>query len=284
MTTWQVDFYRRPLQDQQGAPLWELVICTPNRSLEFSAFCPQPQATLAWLTAQLQLLVAQNSPVRVQVFRPQSLSLITAACEQLGISVEPTRQTRALKQLLQDRAREYSQMPGYTGAAYDPLHLEKPPPQPLPEKLWGQSWQFATLAATDLEEGLIPRPIPILQAPKLMLPSQLQLAKSTRIPGVVIYGGRQSMQLAQWLHSQHPADLGFIAGAPSGLVLAAGLADRWILVTFEDSDIAAAAAAFEQRKQASRGLHFLLVQPDDSGITYSGLWLLQKPDFVNPTP
>lgn len=276
MTIWQVDFYRRPLQDQQGTPLWELLICTPNRSLEFSAFCPQPEANITWLTTQLQQLVAHPLPEQVQVFRPQSLSLITAACQKLGISVKATRHTRALKQLLQERAREYSQMPGYTGATYDPLLLEKPPPQPLPEKLWGESWQFATLAAADLEERLIPRPIPILKAPQPLLPSQLKLAKSTRIPGVVIYGARQSMQIAQWLQSQHPADVQFVAGAPSGLVLESGLADRWILVTFEDPDIAAAAASFEQRKQASVGLHFLLVQPDDSGMTYSGLWLLQK--------
>ncbi|NEQ67039.1 MAG: DUF1092 family protein, partial [Symploca sp. SIO2D2] len=26
------------------------------------------------------------------------------------------------------------------------------------------------------------------------------------------------------------------------------------------------------------GLHFLLVQPDDSGMTYTGFWLLQNID------
>jgi hypothetical protein len=51
--------------------------------------------------------------------------------------------------------------------------------------------------------------------------------------------------------------------------------DRWILVTFEDAEVAQAAQVYEQRKQQSQGLHFLLVQPDDSGITYTGFWLLQ---------
>ncbi|TVQ65436.1 MAG: DUF1092 family protein, partial [Spirulina sp. DLM2.Bin59] len=29
-----------------------------------------------------------------------------------------------------------------------------------------------------------------------------------------------------------------------------------------------------QQRQASRGLHFLLIQPDDSAITFTGFWLL----------
>jgi hypothetical protein len=46
------------------------------------------------------------------------------------------------------------------------------------------------------------------------------------------------------------------------------------VATFEDREVAAAAANYEQRKQLSQGLHFLLVQPDESGMTYSGFWLL----------
>ncbi|MGB3692248.1 MAG: Tab2 family RNA-binding protein, partial [Spirulinaceae cyanobacterium] len=59
-----------------------------------------------------------------------------------------------------------------------------------------------------------------------------------------------------------------------GLILAGGLVDRWIVATFEDEEVARAAKAYEERKQASQGLHFLLIQPDDSGMTTSGFWLL----------
>ncbi|MEO1376977.1 MAG: Tab2 family RNA-binding protein, partial [Cyanobacteria bacterium J06635_10] len=68
----------------------------------------------------------------------------------------------------------------------------------------------------------------------------------------------------------------YIAGAPDGLVLEAGLVDRWIVATFEDEEVAEAAKVYQQRKQQSQGLHFLLVQPDDSGMTYTGFWLLQE--------
>jgi hypothetical protein len=86
------------------------------------------------------------------------------------------------------------------------------------------------------------------------------------------------MQLARWLQDVQPVALNYIAGAPDGLILEAGLVERWVVATFEDKEVATAAQMYEQRKQLSRGLHFLLVQPDDSGMTYSGFWLLREED------
>lgn len=275
---WQVDFYRRPLTDQQEHPLWELLICDATRSFQYSAFCPQPEADAAWLVSQLQQAASgQTLPEQVQVFRPHCLGLVAAACARLHISVEPTRHTAALKQWLQERAQDYPKMIEYTGEPYGPIELHRPPPLPLPEALWGEQWQFAALSAVDLEEGVIERPIPILEAPQFLLPSQMGLAKTTWVPGVVIDGGRQSMRLASWLQDQRPVALQVIVGTPNGLILEAGLVDRWIVATFEDLDVKAAGAEFERRQRLSKELHFLLVQPDNSGVTYSGFWLLRLP-------
>lgn len=279
MSVWEVDFYRRPLKDQQGHPLWELLICNATGSLQFSKFCPQPEANSTWLVSQFQQAAqGRQLPEQVQVFRPQCLSLVEAACRTLNIPVEPTRRTLALKRWLRERAEQYLQMAGYTGQPYEPTQVDSPPPLPLPENLWGEQWRFAALPALDLEEGLIERPIPILEAPKFLLPSQLRLPGATAVPGVIIYGGRQSMRLASWLQQQHPLSLQAIAGAPAGLILEAGLSDRSVVATFEDLEVTAAGAAFERRKQVSQGLHFLLVQPDDSGVTSSGFWLLRAED------
>ena len=83
------------------------------------------------------------------------------------------------------------------------------------------------------------------------------------------------MQLARWLQEVQPLALNYIAGAPDGLVLEAGLVDRWVVATFEDKEVAESGQAYEQRKLLSQGLHFLLVQPDESGMTYTGFWLLK---------
>lgn len=275
MNVWQADFYRRPLRDETGQVLWELLICDTTGNVIYQSFCPQPDVTHDWLLSQVKIAVTETGlPDAIHVFRPQSFNLFQEVGQQLEIKVEATRRTPALKQRLQERTLEYQQHENYTGEAYNPLSLDKPPPVPLPENLWGDRWRFASIPAGDIEEGFAQRPIPIVQMPKELLPLQLGLASTVAVPGVVIDGGRQSMPLARWLQEVQPVALNYIPGAPDGLILEAGLVERWVMATFEDKEVAAAARLYEQRKQTSQGLHFLLVQPDDSGMTYTGFWLL----------
>lgn len=277
MGVWQVDFYRRPLRDANEQILWELLICDATRRFIYDGLCPQSSVKIGWLTSQFQNAGDMTGfPDVIQVFRPQSLSLITSAALQLGIQVEATRRTPALKQWLQEKALQYRFQDNYTGETYNPLALDKPPPMPLPENLWGEKWRFAALPAGNIEAAFAQRPMPILQMPDWLLPLNLGLSSTVSVPGVVIDGGRQSMQLARWLQNVQPVSLHYIAGAPDGLILEAGLADRWVVATFEDQDVSAAAQIYEQRKQLSKGLHFLLVQPDDTGMTYTGFWLLRE--------
>jgi hypothetical protein len=262
MYIWQADFYRSPQRDATGVVLWELLICDATRSFEYEATCPQSQANSSWVASQIQQAAGEKLPDVIQVFRPQSLNLIEQALQSLGIPVEPTRRTFALKQWLCEK--QY------------PIAVDQPPPTPLPENLWGEEWRFATLVADEVQEAFSNRPIPILQMPEYLLPIHLGLASTVPVPGVVIYGGRQSMRLARWLEQVRPVALNYIPGAPDGLVLEAGLVDRWIVATFEDEEVTAAAKLYSHRKQQSQGLHFLLVQPDDSGMTYTGFWLLRE--------
>lgn len=264
MMIWQVDFYRRPQTNPDGQILWDLLVCDATGHFQFEASCLQSQANSTWVTSELQQANIGNLPKLIQVFRPQSLSLIQAAAHNLNIEVEPTRHTPALKQWLQQK--NYS------------ITIDKPPPTPLPENIWGEQWRFGTVNAGDITEFFLDRPIPVLEVPDFLLPINLGLPSSLPIPGIVIYGGRQSMRLARWLQETRPVSLSYIPGSPDGLVMEAGLADRWVVATFEDAEVAMAAKNYEQRKQQSKGLHFLLVQPDDSGMTYSGLWLLQPVD------
>ncbi len=272
---WQADFYRRPLQDETGQTLWELVVCDPTGSFSAQAKCPQTQASSSWVTETLPRLAnaAHSLPAVIQVFRPQSLSLLETACQPLGIAVEPSRDTVALKRLLQEQ--DYSGLPNYTGPILSLVDLEKPPPLPLPETLWGDRWQFAALTASDLVPAFQSRPIPICELPESRFPLTLKLPSNLPIPGVVIEAGRRSMPLARWLQQAKPYALNAIAGDPDGLILEAGLVDRWVLTTFTDPDVITAAQTFRERQQAAKGLHFLLVQPDNSGMTYSGFWLLR---------
>lgn len=273
MSVWQVDFFRRPVRSESGEPLWELLACDRTLTVQLQAWCPQSQANSDWLVAQFQAADA-SLPKLFQVFRPESLSLIETAGKKLGVAVEPTRRTLALKHWLLKRAQEYRVLPGATADAYQPLAVPRPAPVPVPEQLWGDRWQFAALSAGDLER-FAARPLRVCWLPEMLLPVRLGLASTQSIPGIVIEAGRQSLQLSRWLESVRPVAVNYIPGAPDGLILEAGLADRWVLATFEDAEVQAAARTYHQRQEAAKGLHFLLVQPDDSGQTYTGLWLLQ---------
>jgi hypothetical protein len=270
MKIWQADFYKHTLKDEQGKPIWELLICDSEKGLFYQAKCLQAQANSDWLIAQLQQASQEKLPDRLQVFRPQSISLLSAAAEKLGIKIEATRRTQLLKIALREHNLDKH---------YDPIKLEKSPPQALPETLWGEDWRFASLSAKDLVDYFSDRPIPFVDIPDSLRPINLQIASTISVPGVVVYGGRKSIYLARWIQENKPFFLNYIPtemGKSGGLVLETGLSDRWIIATFEDEEVALAAQNYEQRKQASKGLHFLVVQPDDSGMTYSGFWLLKE--------
>lgn len=276
MVIWQADCYRRPLQSEQGEPLWELLLCDRTFDFTFGTFCPQSQVSTDWVTTQLQAAIAKAgaTPEQIEVFRPQTLNLLEVACQPLGVTVVPERAPKALQQWLVQRASWYATQPNATGEAYQPLAVDQPPPTPLPENLWGDQWRFAALKAADFESFLY-EPIPICSLPPDRLPLQLGLPSTALLPGVVIDAGRLSLRLAQWIAAEHPVRLRYTPGSPDGLLLDAGLVNRWVLTTFEDAEVAAAGRTFEQRKQQAQGLHFLLVRPDDVGTTFTGLWLLR---------
>ena len=270
MTTWQADISSRPQQNEKGEPLWELVICAADGGWYHTAICTQKQVNAEWIAAQIKLAITDDLPTIIQVFRPQSLGLVRSAGEKLGIEVVATRRTVALKKLLQQQAQSYA------NSNYQPLAIESPPPLPIPDYLIGDKWQFVTLTAGKLVSDFADRPIPIVSMPDYLLPPHWGLGANVAIPGVIIYGGRQSMRLARWIADTEPVSINYLGDDPGGLVLDAGLADRWVMLTFNDSEVSQAAKLYEARKRLVHELHFLLVTPDDSGITDTGIWLLQS--------
>lgn len=283
MGIWEADCYRRPLQDEQGRSLWELLICDTTFQFTYGAQAPQAEVTGAWVQHQLTIALekAGQAPSEIRVFRPQALSLLQTAGQALGLMIRPLRYTPALKQWLVQRSQWYPTQSTFSGEAYTPLALEQPTPAPIPESLWGDQWRFASLPAQDFQERLIHEPIPIQTVPPDWLPLPLGLASTTMIPGLMIDAGPQAMALARWLQAQQPATLDHMVGAPDGVILQAGLVERWVLVTFDDPHVKAAAEAFTERQRQAQGLHFLLVRPDDSGITFTGLWLLRREGSLN---
>lgn len=266
MVIWEADFYKGPQVDENGKVIWELLICDRHtQEIIYEAQCPQNQANSEWLVAQIKQAAAGVLPEQLWIFRPQSVSLLQVAAQKLGFVVKATPRTPAIKQALQQRSRS--------------IELELPPPLPLPEELWGVEWRLGSIQAGDLVDLFSELPIPIKVMPEYLNPLNMGIASSLPVPGVVIYGGKQSLNLARFLEMSDPVSLKYLpteVGKSGGFVLSSGLIDRWIIATFEDPQAAQAADVYEKNKLACQGLHFLIIQPDDSGMTHSAIWLLQE--------
>ena len=278
MTIWQADFYYLP-ETTKTERLWELTICTlinttskKNTNKVYSVRCSAADANAAWLAEKINQIAEGKLPNKIQVFRPQALGLIATAGSKLNIQVEATRNTSTLKQVLIEKYQtEYPH--------YNPIKLEKTVPQALPENLWGDKWQIANIKANQIVDLFRDRPIPVCHLPEALYPVNLNLASELPIPGIVVYGGKKSMQLARWIEEQNPAFLNYIpteVGKSGGFILETGLIDRWVFNTFESESAAEIARNYEQKKQAVKGLHFILIQPDDSGMTHTAFWLLKQ--------
>ncbi|MGL5035180.1 MAG: Tab2/Atab2 family RNA-binding protein, partial [Microcystaceae cyanobacterium] len=132
MTFWQADFYKVDRTISNGDEVyWQLLICDRAGQILLEQSCPQSEVSSQWLTQQLEPLLAPAKPEGIEIFRPQSFNLFKQTGEQLGLNIIATRRVIALKTRLQERYGEES------------VKLELPPPQPLPENLWGEQWRFA---------------------------------------------------------------------------------------------------------------------------------------------
>ena len=286
MIIWQSDLFRYPSSNQEKNQ-WLLIVCElltdkTHRDSEATIIhevqCAQSDVNAEWLTNQLKQAMKKTVPDKIQVFRPQITGLFAIAANNLNISLETTRRTTAIKEKL----RQYTDNNLSVISSNNYLNLERPIPQNLPENIWGENWNMVSITAGEIVDFATNRPIPFCDLPESLSAINAKLDPTIKIPGIVIQGGKKSLMLARWLAKEQPVALNYIAteiGKSGGLVLETGLVDRWIIATFESAAVAQAAKAYEQAKQESQGLHFLLLQPDDSGMTYTGFWLLKDEEF-----
>lgn len=279
---WELDFYSRPILDEQQKKIWELLICDPERGFEYTKFCAGSEANARWLQGALEEAIArwreagnfpaQAVPAKIRFFRRQMNSIITRACAAAGIPAQPSRRTFALCQWLQERLRTvYPQHPGYQPLAAPPVGFELPQPQPLPEALVGQQWLFAALEVSAFRE-MEQWEIAFGEGVSLDL---LGLDPQTRLPGMIIYSPR-AIALAGWMSGLELAFLKFEPGSPSRLLLETGASDRWVLANLKDPQTLTEAEAFEAAKQRTQQVHFLAVQTEPAAESFAGFWLLQE--------
>ncbi|KAF3888000.1 MULTISPECIES: Tab2/Atab2 family RNA-binding protein [Nostocales] len=279
---WELDFYSRPILDENQKKLWEVLVCESpldtrtkvDSVFRFTKYCPSTEVNSVWLRTAIEEAIekAGVSPKRIRFFRRQMNNMITKACKDLGIPAQPSRRTLLLNQWLQQRMEEvYPQEPGYQAGTNPSVRLDNPLPQRLPDALEGQQWNFVNLQGADFAD-MHEWEIGFREAFPLEL---AQVSPETRIPGILIFSPR-ALPLAAWMSGLELAWLKFDNTQGARLVLETGATESWILANIKNDQTLATAKAFEAAKQKANGLHFIAVQSNPQEESFAGFWLLQE--------
>jgi hypothetical protein len=279
---WEIDFYSRPILDENQKKIWEVVVCespldtrtNPNSLFRYAQYCPSTQVNSVWLRTALQeaMVKAETTPVKFRFFRRQMNNMITKACKDLGIPAQPSRRTLALLQLLQQRMDEvYPQESGYQPTPNPSVRMESSPPQRLPDALTGQQWAFVNLEATALAD-MHEWDIAFGEAFPLQM---ADVSSKTVIPGLLIFSER-ALPLAGWMSGLELAFVRVESSPVARLVLETGASESWILANLKNPQTLAEAQAFTSAKQQANGVHFIAVQPNPQAESFAGFWLLQE--------
>ena len=278
---WELDYYSRPILEEDGKKRWELLICSSQlgtseeRAFRWVLNCPASSVNSQWLKSALEQALEAAAdqgfapPRKLRCWRASMRTMVQRASEQLGLELVPSRRCYALVEWLQERqATVYPQEEGYmAGPLAPPPQPIQPVPVPLPEAARGDSWSWASLPLGALREAADWE-----TSFGGLAPLSADLSDDLMVSGLRLFSSSRSLAIAGWLAGLEPVRLEVSA---QQLVLEAGLEDRWLLGQLEQDEAAAAAAAFQASREQACGVQFLAVQssPDQQG--FDGFWILR---------
>ena len=263
-STWELDFCSRPILDERGKKVWELLVTDDTGSFTHSRFFPNNKINSTELKNAVSDLVAErgDKPGKILFFRNQMQTIITRALGDLEIEAVPSRRCYRLMSLLEDRLETvYKKDPGYSEKASTLFVYEMGAPEDLPDALRGELGEVTKGNAfgrvLDIEAAGLGEAV----------------TDETLVPGVAIYS-RRAKPLAAWTNGLELAAV--VADTDRAfLVLETGVNDRWKYGAYRRTqETTEEAYAWEQAKLGVGGLHFLTVMTDEEADDVAGLWLL----------
>jgi hypothetical protein len=284
-TIWELDFYSRPIRDENNKKLWEVLICespldvqtTQDQLFRYNKFCEAQNVNSIFLKEALNEAMeeAGTSPKKIRFFRRQMNNMISKACDELGITALPSRRTYALQKLIQQRLEQvYPQQEGYDETAVSNVSVQYPAENAaiLPDAIRGDKedkWAFVTLEAKEFQE-MEEWDISFGEGFPLSL---FELAPETKIPGLIIFSPR-AMPFAGWMSGMELSQIQLQQGSMPRLILQTGTSECWILADITNPDTLEEAKGFQQAKQKAEGVHFLAIQQNPNSESFAGFWLL----------
>ncbi|MEL7053279.1 MAG: Tab2/Atab2 family RNA-binding protein [Cyanobacteria bacterium J06588_5] len=292
-SVWELDFYSRPVFDENNKKRWEILICEglqsvtddPEKLFRYSKYVSNSEVNSETLQAAIEEAISQapSAPTKVRYFRYQMQNMIKRACENAGLLPYPSRRVLALQQWLEDRKENfYPNEPGYKASATASVAQPLEVVNPLPDALIAQKWSLVSLPAEAFDEmgewdiGF-GESFPLIPA---------GVKPDTPIPGFILYSERATA-LAAWMSGLEMACVraakeqasNYVSptdGATARLVMDTGTTDTWLMADLTTPETQAEAQRFEEAKQAANNVHFLAVQDSPDSEAFAGFWLMQS--------
>lgn len=282
---WQLDFSSRPIVDERGKKVWEMLLCDEAGRVRVSQFFANNQVSSGSLRNALSGAIDEAfeagiaSPRKIRFFRGQMTTIISRACNEIGIEVEASRRCEALLDWMDERFETtYKKHEGFDEQSYisscqlnASTALRSGVPGVLPDALIAEQWLFVQLPLSELLEEAkgVQRGEVFGNVSQLSNINKIGFG----VPGLCVYSRRSSALSAYMssydVHSVYP-DCNRLT-----LVLGSGLNDLYRFGALEESDVPEA-EAWEAAKQRASGVHFLAIAPNQESDQIDGFWLLQE--------
>ncbi|KAL0905438.1 hypothetical protein M5K25_023858 [Dendrobium thyrsiflorum] len=278
ITEWELDFCSRPILDERGKKVWELVVCDSSLSLQYTKYFPNNvinSITLRDAIASITQELGVPFPEKIRFFRSQMQTIITKACNELGIKPVPSKRCISLLLWLEERYETvYTRHPGFQKGSKPLLALDNPFPMELPENLFGERWAFVQLPYSAVREEVSSLEKRRAFGGTLDLDLLgLEIEDKTLVPGVAVASSR-AKPLAAWMNGLE-VDSMEVDSSRACLILSAGVATRYVYATYKKTSVTTKEAeAWEAAKKACGGLHFLAIQENLDSDDCVGFWLL----------
>lgn len=284
---WELDFYSRPILDENNKKVWELLICESpingdtnlNSLFKYAEFCSNKTVNSIWLKEAIEKAINQagETPKKIRFFRRQMNNMIIKACEDAGINAYPSRRTYALNQWLNERITDfYPNQEGFDEKASQSASVQYPVSVSvdLPDAVKGDKkdkWALVSLEASafnDMNEWEIAfgESFPL---------SMVNINSDTKIPGLIMFSQR-ALPLAGWMSGLELCYLRLEKGEFPRICLETGASESWILANIIDKQTSSEADGFEVKKKEANGVHFLAIQSSPESESFAGFWLLKE--------
>ncbi|NCO75685.1 MAG: DUF1092 family protein [Cyanobacteria bacterium] len=282
---WELDFYSRPILDDNNKKLWEILICESPTSIDtnlnslfrYSQFCSNNEVNSLTLKDAIATAIEKSgeTPNKIRFFRRQMNNMIIKGCEEAGIAVFSSRHTYALNQWLEERMENfYPLQQGYDEKSRQSKTVQYPQSNAvnLPDAVKGDKqdkWALVSLSSDDFAD-MKEWDIGFSEAFPLTMAN---IEKNTTIPGLIIFSQR-ALPLAGWMSG---LELGYLRLEKSQypkICLETGVSDSWIVANLTDKATLAEGENFEKAKKQANGVHFLAVQSSPESESFAAFWLL----------